>query len=81
MRDYVTGEGLSEDDEDAHFLMLATTDPFRFKDAVKEKKWRKAVDAKIEAIERNDIMTKALKLDVFLKLRGLLGVCADTDIN
>ncbi|KAK8502456.1 hypothetical protein V6N12_020048 [Hibiscus sabdariffa] len=53
MRDYVTGEELSENDKEAHFLMLATTDPFRFEDAVKEEKWRKAMDAEIEAIERN----------------------------
>ena len=28
-----------------------------------------------------DVMTKPLKLDVFLKLRGLLGVCSELDIN
>ena len=28
-----------------------------------------------------DVMTKPLKLDAFLKLRGLLGVCSDIDIN
>ncbi|RVW64797.1 Retrovirus-related Pol polyprotein from transposon TNT 1-94 [Vitis vinifera] len=28
-----------------------------------------------------DVMTKPLKLDAFLKLRGLLGVCSEMDIN
>ena len=28
-----------------------------------------------------DVMTKLLKLDVFLNLRGLLGVCSEMDIN
>ena len=28
-----------------------------------------------------DVMTKPLKLDVFLNLRGLLGVCIEMDIN
>ncbi|XP_057969365.1 secreted RxLR effector protein 161-like [Malania oleifera] len=28
-----------------------------------------------------DVMTKPLKLDVFLNLRGLLGVCSEMDIN
>ena len=28
-----------------------------------------------------DVMTKPLKLDVFLKLRASLGVCSETDVN
>ena len=28
-----------------------------------------------------DVMTKPLKLDVFMNLRGLLGVCSEMDIN
>ena len=28
-----------------------------------------------------DIMTKPLKHDVFVKLRGLMGVCSDSSIN
>ena len=28
-----------------------------------------------------DIMTKPLKLDIFLKLRASLGVCSEADIN
>jgi len=28
-----------------------------------------------------DVMTKPLKLDAFLKLRGLMGVCPEPDIN
>ena len=28
-----------------------------------------------------DVMTKPLKLDVFLNLQGLLGVCSEMDID
>jgi hypothetical protein len=28
-----------------------------------------------------DVMTKPLKLDAFLKLRGLMAVCPEPDIN
>ena len=28
-----------------------------------------------------DVMTKPLKLEVFMNLRGLLGVCSEMDIN
>ncbi|KAL0420697.1 UNVERIFIED_CONTAM: Retrovirus-related Pol polyprotein from transposon RE1 [Sesamum latifolium] len=53
MRDYVTGDGLSEGDEEAYFLMFAIADPIRFEDAVKAKKWKHAMDVEMEAIERN----------------------------
>ena len=53
MRDYHTGEGLSEEDNEAHLAMFATADPIHFEDAVKSEKWRKAMDLELEAINKN----------------------------
>jgi transposase InsO family protein len=42
------------DDPLTHFAMFSDCDPTIFKVAVKESKWRKAMDAEITAIEKND---------------------------
>jgi len=53
MEDYEIGEGLSEE-EDMHAMLIATSDdPFPFEDAVKSRKWRKAMAVEIEAIKKN----------------------------
>ena len=44
MRDYTIEEGISEEDNEAHLAMSATTDPSHFEDAVKSEKWRKAMN-------------------------------------
>ena len=54
MKDYVPGEGLSEEDNEAHLVISATDDPMHFEDAIKSEKWRKAMDVEMEAIERNN---------------------------
>ncbi|KAK9941415.1 hypothetical protein M0R45_018018 [Rubus argutus] len=56
MIDYVSGDDLSDDDNDAlvHFALFADCDPVVFEDAVKDKKWQKAMDAEIKSIEKND---------------------------
>jgi len=54
MRDYASGERLSEEEDVAYLVMLAADDPICFEDAVKDEKWRKAMDAEIKAIEKND---------------------------
>lgn len=55
MRDYATGEGLSEEDIEAHLAVFSTTtDPTRFEDALKSEKWRQAMDLEMEAIKKND---------------------------
>ena len=54
MRDYETGEDLSEEDNEAHLTMFTTTDPVNFEDALKSEKWRQTMDLKMEAINRND---------------------------
>ncbi|KAE8726486.1 hypothetical protein F3Y22_tig00006743pilonHSYRG00004 [Hibiscus syriacus] len=54
MRDYVSGEGLSEEENSSHFVLFATADPVHFVDAVKLEKWRKERDVEMKAIERNN---------------------------
>jgi hypothetical protein len=53
LRDYETGEGLSEDDSASQLAMFAAADPIHFDDAVKSEKWRTAMDVEMEAIKRN----------------------------
>ena len=52
IRDYETGKGISKGDNEAYLAMFATTDPIHFKDAVKSKKWRRAMDLEMEAIKK-----------------------------
>ena len=52
MVDYETGEGLFED-ENLNAMMVTENDPVSFEEAIKSKKWREAMSAEIEAIERN----------------------------
>ncbi|CAL2242013.1 unnamed protein product [Prunus armeniaca] len=54
MIDYVSGDELSDDDNVAHHALFADSDPVLFEDAINNIKWRKAMDAEIEAIEKND---------------------------
>ena len=69
MRDYDYGEGLSED-EIYMSLTVAEEDPFFFEDAVKERKWRHAMDEEIMSIKKNktwtlvDLPTDAKKIGV-----------------
>ena len=52
MTDYkVTGIDVNEDV--SHFALFADCDPTTFENAVKEEKWRKAMDDEIDTIERN----------------------------
>ena len=53
MRDYTTGEGFSEDDNEAHLTIHAGTDPIHFEDALKSEKWSHAMDLEMEAINKN----------------------------
>lgn len=57
MSDYFSGEELSGEDE-AHMVQdISVEDPFYFEDAMKEEKWRQAMDAEIQAIEKNNTWT------------------------
>ena len=53
MRDYETREGISKEDNKAHLAMFATINPIHFEDAVKSRKWRRAMDLEMEAIKNN----------------------------
>ena len=55
MQDYVSGEGLLEEDDIENFVMFtALEDPACFKDAFKSLKWREAMKLEIKAIEENE---------------------------
>lgn len=53
MEDYETGEGLSEEEVFTNLAMFVDRDPVLFASVVKCDKWRAAMDAEIEAIEKN----------------------------
>ena len=52
LQDYVTGEDLAEQEEQYLVLYAAEEDPVKYDEAVKDIKWRKAMDAEIQAIEK-----------------------------
>lgn len=54
MSDYVSGDSLSEEEGMVHLALFAEFDPINYEEAVKSEKWKKAMDAEIEAIERNN---------------------------
>ncbi|KAI5316393.1 hypothetical protein L3X38_036100 [Prunus dulcis] len=56
MKDYESGQGLSEEEESniAYLALSTDSDPIFFEDAVKNEKWRQAMNSEIEAIEKND---------------------------
>ena len=51
--DFVSGDELSDEDNLAHMVLFAGQDPISFDDAVKSHKWKQAMDAEIESIEKN----------------------------
>lgn len=51
MQDYDSGGSLS-DDENLVNLMVSAADPLSFEEAVKDSKWRRAMDIEIQAIEK-----------------------------
>ncbi|KAI5441628.1 hypothetical protein KIW84_010911 [Lathyrus oleraceus] len=53
MADYETGEGLSEEEDMHAMMMVIDNDPFSFVEAVRSEKWKEAMEAEIEAIEKN----------------------------
>lgn len=50
----MSGDSLSEEEGMAHLALFAEFDPITYEEAVKSDKWKKAMDAEIEAIERNN---------------------------
>lgn len=56
LQDYVRGESLNDEEEEVQYVAMYVSldDPYTYKEAVKEKKWREAMDAEIESIEKNE---------------------------
>ncbi|KAF2309140.1 hypothetical protein GH714_000790 [Hevea brasiliensis] len=54
LTDFVSGEGLSEEDEANMMAYLVISDPTSYEEAVKERKWRLAMDEEIRSIEKNN---------------------------
>ncbi|KAJ9565577.1 hypothetical protein OSB04_001543 [Centaurea solstitialis] len=59
MRDYISGDELSDEEGDASQFVLFTqmTDPVTYDAASKDIKWREAMDQEMDAIERNKTWT------------------------
>lgn len=57
LNDFVSGDSLSDDDEVNMVQDAGTEDPIHFEDAVKEQKWRQAMDNEINSIEKNNTWT------------------------
>jgi len=55
MGDYVSGEGLSNDE--VHMELMVSTGPLCFEEAVKSANWRLAIDNEIKSIEKNQTWT------------------------
>ena len=53
MKDFETGEGLSDEDDMNTMMMLTEDDPLTFEEAIKSKKSRDAMMTDIESIEKN----------------------------
>lgn len=57
MQDYVTREGLSEDEDlsadEANMALVVSTDPLHFEEIVKNENWRLVMDREINSIEKN----------------------------
>jgi hypothetical protein len=53
MRDYVFGEGLSEEETELNMALVTFVDPLSYEEAMKSYKWREAMDAEIQSIQKN----------------------------
>ena len=54
LQDCVSGEGLSDLDEEINLMLFITSnDPISFEKAAKSPKWREAMDLEIKSIEKN----------------------------
>lgn len=57
MQEYVSGENLSEDEEEGmeNFVFFTELgDPSCYEEAVEDTRWRKAMDQEIDSFERNE---------------------------
>lgn len=70
MIDYMSRDELSDEDSIAHFALFTDSNHILFTEAVKEEKQKKAMDAEIQAIERN----KTWELTSLPKGQNTIGV-------
>jgi hypothetical protein len=54
MRDYVSGEGLSEEETELNMTIITSVDPLSYEEVVKSYNWREVMDAEIQSIQRNE---------------------------
>ena len=54
MNDYVSHINFSEEEGQAHLVLFSELDPITYAQVVQSDKWKKAMDAEIAAIERNN---------------------------
>lgn len=55
MRDYVTRDGLSEEEDvNVNLTLFASADPMHFEEVKKHDKWRITMDREIQAVEKNN---------------------------
>ncbi|KAJ0880785.1 putative RNA-directed DNA polymerase [Helianthus annuus] len=53
LHDYVAGDDLDSDEDEVNITDLVYQDPVYYEDAIKDDKWKKAMDSEIQAIEKN----------------------------
>ena len=54
LREIYQDERYEDYDESVNFSLFSHSDPIYFEEAIKEKKWCKAMDKEIDSIERNE---------------------------
>lgn len=65
----MSGDGLSEEEDEVNLTHFDPTDLVNFEEAVKCEKWRAVMDSKIKAIERNNTCNSMIYQSVQRKLR------------
>lgn len=53
MGDYFSGEGLSEEDIEANMALIINTNPVCYEEAIKDGKWKHAMDSEMQSIQKN----------------------------
>jgi hypothetical protein len=54
MRDYISGEGLLEEETELNMAIVTSDDPVSYEEALKSYKWREAMNVEIESIQKNE---------------------------
>lgn len=54
MGDYFSGEGLSDEDIEVNRVLFASSDPVCYEEAVKDEKWKLAMDSEMQSINKNE---------------------------